>query len=59
MRQLVMIGSAFGIALLGVVAAGLIIGRGPDPAQAAQSSINVLKMMIDAKDLPVQQYDAI
>jgi hypothetical protein len=59
MRQLTMIGSVFGIALLAVIAAGLIMGRAPEPAQAAPSSFSIMQMMIDAKDLPIQQYDAI
>ena len=59
MRQLTMIGSVFGIALLAVVAAGLIMGRAPEPAQAASAPLSVMQMMIDAKDLPAQHYDAI
>lgn len=59
MRQLTMIGSVFGIALLAVVAAGLIMGRAPEPAQAAPAPLSVMQMMIDGKDLPAQHYDAI
>ena len=59
MRQLTMIGSVFGIALLAVIAAGLIMGRAPEPAQAAPAPFSIMQMMIDAKDLPIQQYDAI
>jgi hypothetical protein len=59
MRQLTMIGTVFGIALLAVIAAGLIMGRAPEPAQAAPASLSILQMMIDAKDLPIQHYDAI
>jgi hypothetical protein len=59
MRQLTMIGTVFGIALLAVIAAGLIMGRAPEPAQAAPAPFSIMQMMIDAKDLPIQQYDAI
>ena len=59
MRRTTMIGSALGIALLAVAAAVLIISRGPEPAQAAPSPLNIMQMMMDAKDLPIQQYDAI
>ena len=59
MRQLTMIGSVFGIALFVVVAAGLVMGRAPEPAQAAPAALSAMQMMINAKDLPIQQYDAI
>ena len=59
MRQITMIGSVFAIALLTFVAAALIIGRAHEPAQAAPSSLSIMQMMIDARDLPIQQYDAI
>jgi Flp pilus assembly protein CpaB len=59
MRQITMFGTAFAIAVLAVLAAGLLMARAPESAQTAPSPLDIMQMMIDAKDLPVQQYDAI
>lgn len=49
---------AFAIALLGVT----IINAKPTTTQAAtvpaSNAINVMQLMIDAKDLPIEQFDA-
>jgi hypothetical protein len=46
-------------ALLFVFGATVLGARSSKPAQIAGVSIDVMRMMADAKDLPTQQFDAI
>ena len=47
---------AFGIAILGVTVINAETSN--QSAVPASNSINVMRMMIEAKDLPIEQFDA-
>jgi hypothetical protein len=47
------------VAFLGVFGATVLGAWSSKPAQVAAGSIDVMQMMKNAKDLPVQQFDAI